>query len=210
MTWSSQPLTEMLLPDLQPSLNGRKNPSTPSWPAFLYEFIKNPRQVGAILPCSGAVAAAMRHALEAPIASNADSHADNHACPVVEFGPGTGRITELLHPENLTLVETDQAFCQLLQERYPQATVLNVSAEDFLAQQRTPVSVVSSIPLLNNPHSSAIKNAIALSYRAGIINKLVTYSYGPKSPFADCGFTQEAKFKQVLRNIPPANIWVYA
>lgn len=198
------------MPDLLSLLNGSKNSTNSSWSAFLYEFIKNPRQVGAVLPCSGAVAAAMSHALDTPLRPGPFADANKQPCSVVEFGPGTGRITELLRPKNLTLVETDKAFCELLRQRYPQATVLNVSAVDFLAQLRTPVSVVSSIPLLNNPHSSAIKSAVASSYDAGIIKKLVTYSYGSKSPFADCGFAQETKFKQVLRNVPPANIWVYA
>jgi|AntAceMinimDraft_1070359.scaffolds.fasta_scaffold02574_2 phospholipid N-methyltransferase len=168
------------------------------------------------MPCSKAVAAAMRHALDTPLLGSAlDSGTSRlsdaaHELAVVEFGPGTGRITERLHPDNLTLVETDQAFCELLAHRYPKATVLNVSAIDFLAKQTTPVSVISSIPLLNNPHSNKIKMAVATSYRAGIIQKLVTYSYGPKSPYAECGFAHETRFKQVLRNLPPANIWVYA
>ncbi len=161
------------------------------------------------MPCSNAVATAMRLALETPPLGQSNG-AYPHAPAVVEFGPGTGRITEQLHADNLTLVETDQTFCRLLANRYPEATVLNISAIDFLAKQKTPVSVISSIPLLNNPQASTIKDAIAKSYRTGIIQKLVTYSYGPKSPFAECGFVYEARFKQVLRNLPPANIWVYA
>jgi len=176
------------------------------WTTFLFEFIKAPRQVGAVVPCSNAVATAMRHALDTALVDGTDSHVS----AVVEFGPGTGRITEQLHFSNLTLVETDRAFCELLANRYPKATVLNISAIDFLAEQKTPVSVISSIPLLNNPHASTIKTAVANSYRTGIIQKLVTYSYGSKSPFAECGFVHETRFKQVLRNLPPANIWVYA
>ena len=148
----------------------------------------------------------MRHALDTPLLDSEGSQAP----PVVEFGPGTGRITEQLPLNNLTLVETDRAFCELLSNRYPKATVLNISAIDFLAEQKTAVSVVSSIPLLNNPHAPTIKTAVANSYRMGIIQKLVTYSYGSQSPFAECGFTHETRFKQVLRNLPPANIWVYA
>jgi len=109
----------------------------------------------------------------------------------------------------LTLVEIDQTFCKLLKRRYPNAQVLNLSAQEFLAQQKTPVSVVSSIPLLNNPHAKAIKQAISEGYQNGVIQKLVTFSYGSKSPFAHCGFAQELRFKHVLRNVPPANVWVY-
>ncbi len=128
---------------------------------------------------------------------------------VVEFGPGTGGITRCLDTNNLTLVEIDETFCELLKHRYPSAHVVNLSAQDYLAQQKTPVAVVSSIPLLNNPHASAIKKAITDGYRNGVIQKLVTFSYGSKSPFAGCGFVHENRFKHVLRNMPPANVWVY-
>jgi len=157
--------------------------------------------VGAVLPCSVELAHAMRQALEA--------NNSLETTGVVEFGPGTGGITRCLDTNNLTLVEIDQTFCELLKSRYPNAQVVNLSAQDFLAQQKTPVCVVSSIPLLNNPHAGAIKQAIGEGYRNGVIQKLVTFSYGSKSPFAGCGFAHEHRFKHVLRNMPPANVWVY-
>jgi phosphatidylethanolamine/phosphatidyl-N-methylethanolamine N-methyltransferase len=172
-----------------------------SWTSFFYQFLKNPRQVGAVLPCSVELAHAMRQALEA--------NNSLETTGVVEFGPGTGGITRCLDTNNLTLVEIDQTFCELLKSRYPNAQVINLSAQDFLAQQKTPVCVISSIPLLNNPHAGAIKQAIGDGYRNGVIQKLVTFSYGSKSPFAGCGFAHEHRFKHVLRNMPPANVWVY-
>ena len=172
-----------------------------SWTAFFYQFLKHPRQVGAVLPCSVDLAQAMRQALEA--------NGPSENAGVVEFGPGTGGITRCLDTHNLTLVEIDQTFCKLLKRCYPNAQVLNLSAQEFLAQQKTPVTVVSSIPLLNNPHANAIKQAISEGYQNGVIQKLVTFSYGSKSPFAQCGFTQEERFKHVLRNVPPANVWIY-
>jgi phosphatidylethanolamine/phosphatidyl-N-methylethanolamine N-methyltransferase len=129
---------------------------------------------------------------------------------VVEFGPGTGQITAEISTDHLTLVEIDPQFCELLARRFPQAHVLQMSAVDFLKQQTTPVTVVSSIPLLNNPHSGSIKAAIAQGYERGIIRKLVTYSYGSKSPLGDCNFRQEQRFKRILRNVPPASVWIYS
>lgn len=143
----------------------------------------------------------MREALEANVSSA--------VVGVVEFGPGTGGITRCLDTNNLTLVEIDETFCDLLKNRYPNARVINLSAQEFLAQQKTPVAVVSSIPLLNNPHAAAIKQVIAEAYLTGVIQKLVTFSYGSKSPFAGCGFAHEQRFKHVLLNVPPANVWVY-
>jgi len=192
-----------------PSHHRRNDLSNHSWTAFFYQFLKHPRQVGAVLPCSVELAQAMRLALDAPAPSTSDHQASPHHTGVVEFGAGTGGITRRLDTENLTLVEIDKKFCELLKNRYPNATVLNLSAQDFLAQQKTPVSIISSIPLLNNPHAAVIKQAISNGYQNGIIEKLVTFSYGKKSPFADCGFAQENRFKHVLRNVPPANVWIY-
>jgi phospholipid N-methyltransferase len=92
---------------------------------------------------------------------------------------------------------------------FPEATVVHMSAVDFLLQQQSPIQVVTSIPLLNNPESARLKEAIRMSYKAGIIKKLVAYTYGPISPYRDCGFKVEKKFKFVLGNIPPARVWVY-
>lgn len=180
-----------------------------SWTAFFFQFLKHPRQVGAVLPCSVELAQAMRLALDSPSPQNSGPMAAANSPEVVEFGAGTGSITQHLNSENLTLVEIDRKFCELLKQRYPQAKVLNLSAEDYLAQQKTPIAVVSSIPLLNNPHSGNIKRAIGDGYQSGVIQKLVTFSYGSKSPFGDCGFGDENRFKRVLRNVPPASVWIY-
>jgi phospholipid N-methyltransferase len=128
---------------------------------------------------------------------------------LVELGPGTGRITAHLNTQPLTLVEIDTTFCQLLANRFAHAQVLNMSAIDFLLQQKTPIDVVTSIPLLNNPQSRAIKSAISQAYQAGVIRRLVTYSYGPLSPLGSCGFASQKRVDHVLRNIPPATVWVY-
>ena len=188
----------------------RKDKLSPAgWTTFFWRFLQQPRQVGAIASCSEALAASMARALYHPIGQERSDLGGSSLRHVVELGPGTGRITAYLHGEPLTLVEIDPAFCELLTKRYKKADVLNMSAVDFLLKQRTPIDVVTSIPLLNNPHASDIKAAIGQAYRAGIIRKLVTYSYGPLSPLACCGFASQARVDRVLRTLPPANVWVY-
>jgi phosphatidylethanolamine/phosphatidyl-N-methylethanolamine N-methyltransferase len=152
----------------------------------------------------------MSKALDAPLPSlEAASELLDPNIPAVEFGPGTGRITRFLKNPDLTLVEIDSKFCGLLHDMFPQAKVVHMSAVDFLLQQQSPIQVVTSIPLLNNPESFRLKEAIRASYEAGIIQKLVAYTYGPVSPYGGCGFRVEKKFQLVLRNIPPARVWVY-
>jgi 16S rRNA (adenine1518-N6/adenine1519-N6)-dimethyltransferase len=48
---------------------------------------------------------------------------------VVEIGPGTGALTELLSVfNNLTLIEIEPKFCQFLSEKYPRAQIINQDA----------------------------------------------------------------------------------
>lgn len=58
---------------------------------------------------------------------------------IVEVGSGTGRLTMAIHKKmspgaKLICVEKNPAFCQFLQDRFPQTSVrvLNVPAEDLL------------------------------------------------------------------------------
>lgn len=180
--------------------------------SFLIQYLANPKQVGAFVPSSKFLAIEMAKALNASsdtdrqktTATNSD-HLD-----LIELGPGTGRITKLLQSECLTLVEIDEIFCKILSENFPEARIVNQSATDFLKAIKKPSNIVSSIPLLNNPESQAIKSAVAALYSEGLINRLVTYSYGLHSPFKDCGFKNEKRFSYALLNIPPATIWQYS
>ena len=70
---------------------------------FFRQLISNPRQISALAPSSRALARAMAEGL------------GPHSGPVVEFGPGTGRLTEGIlaagvAPHNLTLFEMNPDF----------------------------------------------------------------------------------------------------
>lgn len=131
------------------------------------------------------------------------------AYPLVEFGPGCGAITAFL-PERTLSVEIDEGFVEILKTKYPKRRILHTDAADYLGKLHSPVNIVSSIPLIGNPCSNKIKDAIKVAYSKGMIKSLITYSYGRKSPFSVCNFKKEQHTKLVLFNIPPANIWVYS
>ncbi|MFN4896874.1 MAG: 16S rRNA (adenine(1518)-N(6)/adenine(1519)-N(6))-dimethyltransferase RsmA [Pseudomonadota bacterium] len=51
---------------------------------------------------------------------------------IVEIGPGTGALTQLLAgARKLTLIEIEAKFCEYLRGKYPQATVINHDARSF-------------------------------------------------------------------------------
>lgn len=175
---------------------------------FVFQALRHPRSVGAVLPSSNRLALAMAKALEQAL-SDVSTRSTDTLNPVVELGPGTGRITRHLPQDNLTLVEINAKFSRSLAVTFPRARVFSGSAVDFLAQLSTPCAVVSSIPLLNNPHADIIRQAVGKAYQDGLIQKLVTYSYGSHSPFSRCGFKSEIQMGLVALNVPPARVWLY-
>src|SRR5438105_13707150 len=85
---------------------------------FLRFWIEKPLHMGAVMPSSRMLARAMAEYVDADATG-----------PVIELGPGTGATTNGLilrgiDPSRLVLVEYNPSFCALLQERYPQATVV--------------------------------------------------------------------------------------
>ncbi len=89
---------------------------------FIGSWIKKPFAVGSVTP-SGKV-------LARNMARYVDPDCEG---PVIELGPGTGPVTEALiehgvHPSRLVLVEFNPVFCQLLRQRFPEATVIQGDA----------------------------------------------------------------------------------
>src|SRR5688500_15246356 len=85
---------------------------------FIRSWIEKPLAMGAVTPSSRILARTMAGFVQPEIPG-----------PVIELGPGTGPVTEALvsrgvDPSRLVLVEFNPAFCQLLRDRYPTATVL--------------------------------------------------------------------------------------
>lgn len=69
---------------------------------------------------------------------------------IVEFGAGIGSATQFL-PARTVSVEWDPKFYVLLQERFPKREIVHMDAIEYLNSLEQPVSIVSSIPLINNP-----------------------------------------------------------
>ena len=89
---------------------------------FLRQVISRPLQVSAMAPSSRFLGKAMAKDL------------GPHTGRVVEFGPGTGRLTQGIlnagvRPENLTLFEMNPEFVAHLRARFPGVTVHLAGAE---------------------------------------------------------------------------------
>jgi phosphatidylethanolamine/phosphatidyl-N-methylethanolamine N-methyltransferase len=165
--------------------------------------------MGAVMPSGRVLARTMAQYVDA-----------NATGPVVELGPGTGAITNALiahgvDPKRLVLIEYNPAFCALLRERYPTATVLQGDAyalrDTLWDVLEAPASaVVSGLPLVTKPmleRLKLIREAFsALSPGAPFVQ--FTYSVAPPIPKSLPGVSTEAS-ERIWMNVPPARVWVY-
>src|SRR5258705_5215102 len=174
---------------------------------FLRALIARPKNIGAIMPSSPALAEAIAREI------------DPNAGPVLEVGPGTGVITDAIlqrgiAAEHLTLVEYDEDLAQHLAARYAKARVFQGDAFDLNATLG-PVNgapfgaIVPGVPLLN--HSMSRRQA----FMEGLVSRLmpdaplIQFSYGAQAPVVPPPGFSVTRTASVLANIPPAKVWAY-
>jgi phosphatidylethanolamine/phosphatidyl-N-methylethanolamine N-methyltransferase len=176
---------------------------------FIRTWLENPLKVGAVTPSGKVLARTM--------ARYVDPCSDG---PIIELGPGTGPVTDALikngvDPSRLVLVEFDPAFCRLLQERYPEATVVQGDAYSLRtllsALLMSPAAaIVSGLPLMTKP----LRTRVRLITEALNLLKpgapFVQFTYAVVSPIPKrlTGVRAE-RSEPVWLNVPPARVWVY-
>jgi len=177
--------------------------------AFLKGLIDHPRLTGAIAP-SGA-------ALSRLMASFVDRDDER---PVLELGPGTGVVTKALiergvTPERIVAIEFNPDFCALLRDRFGKIAVVRGDAYDLdatLPDDRSgPFSaVVSSLPLLTRPPEVRLRLVEQALDRMAPGAPLIQFSYSLVPPVKPMpGRFTVTRSKWVLRNLPPARVWIY-
>lgn len=119
---------------------------------FLGSFVRNPRQIGAVMPSSPALAKAMVRGLDV-----------REGQSVVELGPGTGAFTRAILgglPEGAKYlgIELNTKFVEHLRDRFPGAAFVNGCAQDAVrhhAEQALPAvgAVLCGLPFASLPHA---------------------------------------------------------
>lgn len=176
---------------------------------FFKGMMQGPKLVGAIVPTSAVTARRM--------ASIVDPQS---GLPVLELGPGTGVITKAIlergiAPEKLVSVEYSADFVEHLEQVYPQVNFIRGDAfalSDSLGAFRDTQfdCVVSAVPLLNFPMEARIALLEDLLRRIPAGRPVIQISYGAVSPIVarpERYHIQHYDF--VMRNIPPAQLWLY-
>ncbi|OQA01401.1 MAG: 16S ribosomal RNA methyltransferase KsgA/Dim1 family protein [Planctomycetes bacterium ADurb.Bin401] len=164
---------------------------------FVSEFIKNPKQVGAVAESSGFLARKMAGQI-------------GGAVNVVEFGPGTGAVTrEILRklPVNgtLTCLEINPKFCEDLQKIDDhRLKVVNDDVRNYSRHIENYDCVLSSLPLAIFEKAQRDK-IIAISGRS---KKFVQFQYTPFLKPKLKKYFDDVEIKFVPLNLPPAFVYV--
>ncbi len=176
---------------------------------FIKSWLDDPLRTGSVTPSSPALARKMASFVDPAVPG-----------AVVEIGPGTGPVTEALIERGvdegrLILVEYSPEFCELLRRRFPRATVIEGDAYALSSTlsghlEGKAVAVVSSLPLFNKPaamRSALARDAFGLIVEGG---PFIQFTYSVISPVPRKGSGLKSFVSDwVLRNIPPARVWVY-
>jgi phosphatidylethanolamine/phosphatidyl-N-methylethanolamine N-methyltransferase len=171
-------------------------------------MIARPQYTGTVAPSGPGLTRAM--------AAEVDPAGD---LPILEFGPGTGVVTEALiargiAPERITAIEYDATFAARVRGRFPSVTVIQGDAFDLdrtlgARAGDTFAAAVSSLPLINFP--TATRDA----FLAGVFERLkpgapfVQFSYRLGPPVAPPSGFIVRRAAVIWLNLPPARVWVY-
>jgi len=171
---------------------------------FLREALRNPRRISALAPSSPALARAMAAGL------------GPRSGPVVEFGPGTGRLTEAIlaagvAPQDLTLFELSGDFVRHLHLRFPGVRVVHGPAQEAPGLLG-PVAarVVSGLPLLSMPPELR-EDIVAAAFRVlAPGGEMMQFTYGALDPLtggqmARLGLVMD-RGPRIWANLPPARV----
>lgn len=176
---------------------------------FFKGWQKDRKGVGAVIPTSRITARRM--------ASVVNRHS---GLPVLELGAGTGVITKAileygLAPGKIVSVEFARHFYDDLLVRYPGVDFRHGDAFDLhttLGDRRDDLfdCVISAVPLLSFSMEKRVALIEDLLTRLPAGRPVIQITYGPLSPV--CAMPERytiSHFDFVLRNIPPAQLWIY-
>jgi len=181
---------------------------------FFTQWLRNPRQVAAVTPSGAELVAAILDELP------------KGARRVIELGGGTGAITRALLASGipdaeLLVVELNAALQAQLQSQFPRARVVLGDAAELprLARESGYLdagpadAIVSGLGLLAMEREAQARVLRAAFECLRPDGAFVQFTYGPMSPVRDelrdeLGLVaRHGAF--VLRNVPPATVWVY-
>lgn len=176
--------------------------------AFWGEFLRNPRDVGSVIPSS-------------QILGNAVAKEVLRSKPgyVIELGAGTGSITHSLVQihhllTELIVIEKSEKLANVLLQRYAKVNIKAGCASllaDLHIPDDQPLTIVSSLPFRSLPRREleTIRDLISNLGKREAGFRLIQYCYFGRLPFINkVSWLIWERKHTVFANIPPATIWV--
>jgi len=177
---------------------------------FLKQFLKNPMEVGSLIPSSRFLASVMLEGLAR----------DQLRC-VIEYGPGNGSFTSVLEPHlnqdaQFFAIEPNKFFADQIQLNFPRAKVIRDYADrthHYLGSQSNHVDLVISGLPFSLMDWDAVESTILETYdilKTG--GAFRTFVYWHMSPYWKIrrlktmleSLFKETTYKAVVKNFPPA------
>ncbi|MEG2656866.1 MAG: rRNA adenine N-6-methyltransferase family protein [Clostridium sp.] len=175
---------------------------------FLFEYIKNPKMVGAVAPSGKSLAEKMINSIDF-----------RNAKSIVEYGPGTGVFTEkiLARVQNDTivlLVEVNTEFYNILKNRYghkKNVIIVNDSAEniDKILKENDIEKVdyiVSGLPFASLPRKVSCNILKKTSMLVSKNTEFITFQYSLFTLKFLGEYFKNINYRRVVKNIPPAYV----
>lgn len=175
---------------------------------FLKEFFQHPASIGSAVPSSVLLA----KTIAAQIPKDLDGY-------VVEIGPGTGVITDMLLKSGVPIaqfiaIERSASFYRYLKMRFPDVNIIHGDATnlaELIGEKSSHVSViVSSLPLRSIPFSAAKKigQTFEKILKPNGLFIQFTYSWIKRHSSLPKNF-KYIYSKKIWFNLPPARIDIF-
>lgn len=176
---------------------------------FFKGWQRDKKGVGALLPTSSITARRMASVIDL-----------SSGLPVLELGAGTGVITKAIlergvKPADIVSLEYASHFYDLLRKKFPDVDVRNgdvFELDTVLADRRGQMfdCVISAVPMLSFPLERRIALMKDLLARVPHGRPVIQITHGPMSPLPAMPDVYEiSHFDFVVRNLPPAQLWLY-
>lgn len=181
---------------------------------FLRQWLRDPVKMASVTPSGRQLA----HLMVAQLPEGSQR--------VVEIGAGTGVFTRALldngvAPSRLLVIEINPHLADFLRARFPGVAVAcadarhldRLAAEHGLLADAKLDAVVSGLGLLSM--SGQLRSAILRAAFAALAEggRFIQFTYGPRSPVRvherDALGLEVRRAGSVLRNLPPASVYVY-
>ncbi len=181
---------------------------------FIGQWLKNPRQTAAVAPSSPELAAAML----------AEMPADTRR--VIELGGGTGALTRAIVSHGITgnallVLELNEELHAHLHRRFPEellvlgdaAELPRLASEAGFLDAGPADAVISGLGLLAMDRELVTRILRAAFACLRPDGRFIQFTYGPVSPVSDAVLDvlglRMRRGEFVLRNVPPATVYVY-